>query len=77
MYFLHIRGQIRLPAHCLNFYGRRKSLQMFDFLQSIMREQLLSLLFHWFDGVGVVYMMHGMGKHTQENHLGVINIRAS
>lgn len=28
-------------------------------------------------GVGVVYVMHGMGKHTQENHLDIIDKRAS
>lgn len=26
-----------------------------------------------FDGVGIVYVMHGMGKHAQENHLGAIH----
>lgn len=26
-----------------------------------------------FVGVGVVYVTHGMGKYTRENHLGVID----
>lgn len=30
-----------------------------------------------FDYAGVVYMIFGMGKHIQENHLGVNDTRAS
>lgn len=45
----------------------------------ILTEFLLHLILevenpaHCFDGVAVVYAMHGMGKCSQENHLGIMS----
>lgn len=47
-----LEGCIRdtnLLAHCLNFYGERKTLRMFDVLQSLAREKFYAFsLWCWY-----------------------------
>lgn len=49
------------PPHCLKLFGGRKGLYIFDILHLCMKSSA-----YRFDRVGVVYVVHGMGKEKPQ-----------